>query len=223
MFQRLSGHIQMVRQWQLPSAPRTSLTVANTRARVIRTSMRKSMRRAGPRTGVRPEHIFLEKASGARHDRPVLAKVLASVEKGDTLACFKLDHIGRSLSHPDAILEDLETRGAHFMTTEDGLTTKGSAGKFVLNVMAAVAQFERLLMLERTRAGLAAARARGKISGHPRAMSPDDVVRTRKLLAAGELNSHEVAAMLKVSRATMFRELRRARDAEAILASPAKR
>lgn len=172
---------------------------------------------AARRIGVRPEHIFVEKASGARHDRPVLAKALAALEKGDTLACFKLDRIGRSLSHLVTILEDLEARGVHFMTTEDGLTTKGSTGKFVLNVMAAVAQFERSLMLERTRAGLAAARARGKVSGRPRAMSPDDVVRARKLLAAGELNSHEVAAMLKVSRATMFRELRRARDADVIL------
>jgi len=171
---------------------------------------------AARRLGISPEHIFLEKASGARHDRPVLGKALASLEKGDTLACFKLDRIGRSLPHLVSVLEDLDNRGIHFMTTEDGLSTKGSTGKFVLNVMAAVAQFERALMLERTRAGLAAARARGKFSGRPRAMTPADVVRARKLLAAGELNSQEVASTLGVSRATMFRELRRARDLQSI-------
>ena len=95
---------------------------------------------------------------------------------------------------------------------EDGISTKGTTGKFVLNIMAAVAQFERSLMLERTRAGLAAAKARGRLPGRRRVMAPADVVRARKLLDAGELSTHDIAAMLKVSRATMFRELRRVRD-----------
>jgi DNA invertase Pin-like site-specific DNA recombinase len=167
---------------------------------------------AARRLGVEPEQIYVEKASGARHDRPQLAKALAALKQGDTLACFKLDRIGRSLPHLVSILEDLEKRGIHFITTEDGLSTKGSTGKFVLNIMAAVAQFERSLILERTRAGLAAAKVRGKLPGRRRVMEPTDVVRARKLLDAGELSSHDVAAMLKVSRATMFRELRRVRD-----------
>ena len=167
---------------------------------------------AARRMGVKEEHIFLERASGARHDRPQLPKALAVLEKGDTLACFKLDRIGRSLPHLVAILEDLDKRGVHFVTTEDGLSTKGSTGKFVINVMAAVAAFERSLMLERTRAGLAAAKARGKIPGRRRIMAPADVVRARKLIDAGELNAQEVANLLSVSRATMFRELRKARD-----------
>ena len=167
---------------------------------------------AARRMGVKEEHIFLEKASGARHDRPQLPKALAVLDKGDTLACFKLDRIGRSLPHLVAVLEDLDKRGIHFVTTEDGLSTKGSTGKFVINVMAAVAAFERSLMLERTRAGLAAAKARGKLPGRRRIMAPADVVRARKLLDAGELNAQEVANLLSVSRATMFRELRKARD-----------
>ncbi len=167
---------------------------------------------AARRTGVKEEHIFLERASGARHDRPQLPKALAALEKGDTLACFKLDRIGRSLPHLVAILEDLDKRGVHFVTTEDGLSTKGSTGKFVINAMAAIAAFERSLMLERTRAGLAAAKARGKIPGRRRIMAPADVVRARKLIDAGELNAQEVANLLSVSRATMFRELRKARD-----------
>ena len=155
---------------------------------------------------------FLERASGARHDRPQLPKALAVLDKGDTLACFNLDRIGRSLPHLVAILEDLDKRGVSFVTTEDGLSTKGSTGKFVINAMAAVAAFERSLMLERTRAGLAAAKARGKLAGRRRIMAPADVVRARKLLDAGELNAQEVANLLSVSRATMFRELRKARD-----------
>ncbi len=171
---------------------------------------------AARRLGVKDEHIFLEKASGARHDRPKLAKALAALDKGDTLACYKLDRIGRSLPHLVSILEDLEQRGVHFMTTEDGLSTKGSTGKFVLSIMASVAAFERSLILERTRAGLAAAKARGKLPGRRRIMLPADVVRARKLLDAGELNTQEVANLLNVSRATMFRELRKARDLKVI-------
>ena len=170
---------------------------------------------AARRIGVKHEHIFLEKASGARHDRPQLVRALAALDKGDTLACYKLDRIGRSLPHLVSILEDLEQRGIHFMTTEDGLSTKGSTGKFVLNIMASVAAFERSLMLERTRAGLAAAKARGRLPGRRRIMVPADVVRARKLLDAGELNAQEVANLLSVSRATMFRELRKVRELKA--------
>src|SRR5690606_30882217 len=76
--------------------------------------------RAARRLGVKPEHIFVEKASGVCNDRPQLAEALAVLEKSDTLACFKLDRIGRSLPHLISLLEDLEKRGVHFMTTEDG-------------------------------------------------------------------------------------------------------
>jgi DNA invertase Pin-like site-specific DNA recombinase len=135
---------------------------------------------AARRLGVRSEHIFVEKASGTRHDRPVLANALAACEKGDTFAAFKLDRVGRSLVHLVKLLEELEARGVHFMTTEDGLSTKGSTGKLLLHILAAISQFERSLMLERTRAGLAAARARGKVSGRPRKMIPADVKRACK-------------------------------------------
>jgi DNA invertase Pin-like site-specific DNA recombinase len=96
---------------------------------------------AARRLGVRDHHIFVEKASGARHDRPVLDKALTALEKGDTLACFKLDRLGRSLAHLVEVFEDLEARGVHFMTAEDGLSTKGTTGKLVLNILGSIAQF----------------------------------------------------------------------------------
>ena len=172
---------------------------------------------AARRLGVKDAHIFIEKASGARHDRPVLDKALAALEKGDTLAVFKLDRLGRSLAHLVKVLEDLDARGVHFMTAEDGLSTKGSTGKLVLNILGSIAQFERNLMLERTRAGLAAARAKGRIGGRPRRMGPADVTKARDLLAKGEVNADDVAGMLKVSRRTLFRELRAAREREQVL------
>ena len=113
---------------------------------------------AAKRLGVKPPNIYVETASGARHDRPQLAKALATLEKGDTLACYKLDRIGRSLTHVSKLLSDLTKRGVHFQTVDDGLNTQGSTGKLVLHILGAIAEFERDLILERTRAGLAAAR-----------------------------------------------------------------
>ena len=84
------------------------------------------------------ENIFVEKASGSRNDRPVLARALAACEKGDTLACYKLDRIGRSLAHLTKLLADLEARGVHFRTVEDGLDTRGSTGKLVMHMLGAV-------------------------------------------------------------------------------------
>jgi DNA invertase Pin-like site-specific DNA recombinase len=150
----------------------------------------------------------------SRHDRPVLEKALAALERGDTLACFKLDRLGRSLAHLVRVIEDLDARGIHFMTAEDGLSTKGSTGKLVLNILGSIAQFERNLMLERTRAGLAAAKAQGRVGGRPRRMGPAEVTKARQMLKKGELNADDVAAMLKVSRRTLFRELRAAQDRE---------
>ena len=113
---------------------------------------------AAKRLGVRNDDIYVEKASGSRGDRPVLAQALAACQKGDTLACWKLDRIGRSVAHLSKLLAELEDGGVHFRTVEDGLNTQGSTGKLVLHMLSAVAQFERDLIIERTRAGLAMAR-----------------------------------------------------------------
>ena len=99
---------------------------------------------------------------------PVLRRDEASAcAKGDALACYKLDRVGRSVAHLAKLLADLEAKGVHFRTVEDGLDTRGSTGELVLHMLGAVAQFERDLIIERTRAGLAAARKRGKRLGPP--------------------------------------------------------
>lgn len=167
---------------------------------------------AAQKLGVKSDDIYVEKASGSRHDRPVLAEALAACEKGDTLACWKLDRVGRSVAHLSKLLADLEARGVHFRTIEDGLDTRGSTGKLALHMLGAVAQFERDLIIERTRAGLAMARKNGKRLGPPIKWQPDMVKQAKKLMKAGELTSQEVANVLKVSRRTLFRGLRAARD-----------
>src|SRR5512134_311610 len=171
---------------------------------------------AARRLGVVDANIFVEKASGVRHDRPELKRALAACEKGDTFACYKLDRVGRSLVHLTKVLAELEGRDVHFMTTEDGLTTKGPAGKVVVHIIGAIAEFERSLILERTMAGLRSAWAQGAKSGRRRLMAPADLVRAKELLATSGLKAADVAAMLKVSERTLFRELRAARDRDEV-------
>jgi DNA invertase Pin-like site-specific DNA recombinase len=177
---------------------------------------------AACRLGVATENIFVEKASGARHDRPELAKALAALLPGDTLACYKLDRIGRSLAHLTKLLEELQMRGIAFRTTEDQLNTQGSTGRLVLHMLGAVGQFERDLILERTRAGLQAARNRGKRLGPPVKWSPDKARRAHALMEADGLNAAETAKVLGVSRRTLFRGLRAAREHDELAGAAAK-
>lgn len=174
---------------------------------------------AARRIGVPTADIYIETASGVRHDRPTLAKAIAALEAGDTLACYKLDRIGRSLVHVTKLLAELEERGVHFRTVDDGLSTQGSTGKLILHVLGAVAQFERDLILERTRAGLASARKHGKRLGPPVKWQPSMAPRARQLMDKDGLNGDETARVLGVSRRTLFRGLKAAREHDRIAAS----
>lgn len=174
-------------------------------------------RDAASTMGVKSENIYVEKASGSRADRPVLAKAIAACKRGDTLACYKLDRVGRSVAHLSKLLVDLDQKEIVFKTADNSMDTSGSTGRLVLHMLSAVAQFERDLILERTRAGLAAARSRGRRLGPPIKWQPDMVRRARDLMASGELSAEEVARTLKVSRRTLFRGLRAARDRDDVL------
>jgi DNA invertase Pin-like site-specific DNA recombinase len=165
--------------------------------------------------GIRAANIHVERASGARHDRPVLTALLAELKSGDTLVTFRLDRLGRSLSHLVKTLEDLEARGIGFETL-DGVSTKGATGKLVLHVLASVAQFERQLMIERTMAGLAAARAEGRTGGNRRRMTPQQIETARRHMSEGKLKAREVAKMFDVSERSLWRNLRWAADLEAL-------
>jgi DNA invertase Pin-like site-specific DNA recombinase len=123
----------------------------------------KSQVEAAVARGISPANIHIETASGARDERPVLSKLFAALEKGDVLVTFRLDRLGRSV-HLVKVLEDLEIRGVGFETL-DGVSTRGATGKLVLHILGSVAQFERQLLIERTMAGLQAARAGGRTGG----------------------------------------------------------
>ena len=111
--------------------------------------------------------IFEEHASGGNRARPVLARVLERVQSGDTLVVVRIDRLARSLSHLLEVIERLEAKGAFFRSLQDPIDTSSPQGKFTLQVLGAAAEFERALIRERTKAGLASARAKGRVGGNP--------------------------------------------------------
>src|SRR5262245_28670300 len=128
--------------------------------------------------------VFTETASGARADRPVLAQVLDQLRPGDTLVVWKLDRLGRSLRHLVDTVTGLADRGIGFCGLQEAIDTTTPGGKLVFHVFAALAEFERDLIRERTAAGLAAARARGRHGGRPAALDDGQVELARELYAS---------------------------------------
>ena len=114
------------------------------------------------------ERIFEEKMTGASRSRPVLHETLAALRPGDVLVVWKLDRLGRSLQHLIEITAGLELRGIDFHSISDGIDTRTPAGKLLFHIVGAIAEFERSQISERTKAGMAAARLRGKRLGRPR-------------------------------------------------------
>lgn len=154
------------------------------------------------------EKIFTETASGARKDRPVLAEVLAYLrpDSGDKLVVYKLDRVARSLPHLIEIMERLNKNGIEFQSVTEAIDTKTPGGRLLFHVMGAISAFERDLVIERTQAGLKAARAKGRIGGRPRRMTEDKINAVRELLATGTAVK-DAAAAVGVSVPTLYRWL----------------
>ena len=119
------------------------------------------------------DEIHEEQASGGSRTRPILVRLLERVKKGDTIVVVRIDRMARSLSHLLDVIEDLETRGAHFRSLHDPIDTASPQGKFTLQVLGAAAELERALIRERTMAGLKSARGKGRIGGNPGLVARD--------------------------------------------------
>jgi DNA invertase Pin-like site-specific DNA recombinase len=157
--------------------------------------------------GCRPEWIFVDTASGSRTQRPGLEACLASVRPGDVLVVWRLDRLGRSMAHLVALIEDLRARGVGFPSLGDGvIDTTTASGELVSHIFSALAQFERQLMQERTRAGLAAARARGHTGGRKPLDPQAPRVHMAKLMHQDKrLRIADICQALKISPATLYR------------------
>jgi DNA invertase Pin-like site-specific DNA recombinase len=151
--------------------------------------------------------VFSESASGAQRERPELARALDYMRRGDTLVVWKLDRLARSLKQLIETVESLEGKGIGFRSLTESIDTTTAGGKLVFHIFAALAEFERSMIRERTRAGLDAARARGRVGGRPRSLTGTDLEMAKTLLANPELTVEQVAKRLGVAPATLYRYL----------------
>lgn len=157
--------------------------------------------------------ILEDKISGKTTDRPGLKKALRMLGQGDTLIVWKLDRLGRSMRHLVMMTEDLRERGVNFRSLTDSIDTSTPMGRFFFHVMGALAEMERELIIERTRAGLEAARKKGRIGGRRRIMTPDVVDRAERMLMKGA-SLHQIALVTEVSVKTLYRYIPAKRQGE---------
>lgn len=151
--------------------------------------------------------IYSEQAGGGNDDRAELAQAMKALRPGDTLVVWRLDRLGRSLPHLVATVNELAGRGIGFESLTEAIDTTTPAGKLVFHIFAALADFERHLISERTRAGLAAGRARGRKGGRPPALTTRQVREAKLLLTDPEATVTAIAKRYKVSRATLYKGL----------------
>ena len=148
--------------------------------------------------------VFEDKISGSRAERPGLTKAQEAVREGDTLVVWKLDRLGRSVEAPGDLVGELQKQGIQFKSLTDAIDTGTASGRFFFHVMASLAEMERELTIERTRAGLEVARQLGRKGGRKRKMTESKIRSAKKLLANG-VPPRDVAGNLGVSVPTLYR------------------
>jgi DNA invertase Pin-like site-specific DNA recombinase len=151
--------------------------------------------------------LFEDRASGARTDRPGLAQALAFLRDGDVLVVWKLDRLGRSLAHLVETVAALAARGVGFRSLTEAIDTTTPGGRLVFHLFGALGEFERDLIRERTRAGLAAAAARGRRGGRRPVVTDDKLRRAQTLMAQG-LTVREAAARLRIGKTALYEALK---------------
>ena len=158
------------------------------------------------------ERLFHENASGGRWDRPQLLRLLDQLRPGDVLVVWKLDRLSRSLRDLLSIMEKLRQAGAGFRSLTEAIDTTTPAGRMMMQMVGAFAEFERAMLRERTRAGLEAARQQGRIGGRRFKLSPQQQEEIRRMVAAGDWTAADAARLFQVHPATVSRLLARSRD-----------
>lgn len=159
------------------------------------------------KTGCEKNNIFLDKISGAKTERPGLEKCLAELKSGDTLLVWRLDRLGRSMPHLVSLIEGLRIRGVSFRSICDGvIDTTTASGELIFNIFSSLAQFESRLIQERTRAGLEAARARGRKGGRKKIENTaPKVLMAKNMHKDHGMSINDICKTLKISRASFYR------------------
>ena len=151
------------------------------------------------------EKIFQDKISGVKEERDGLSRALEVIRPGDTLVVWKLDRLGRSLQHLISVINKLKDQGIYFRSIQESLDTSSSAGKLIFHIFGALAEFERDIIRERTMAGLAAARARGRVGGRPKSLNSEKVRLAKTLMKNNSHSVRDICEILGVSKATLYR------------------
>jgi DNA invertase Pin-like site-specific DNA recombinase len=151
------------------------------------------------------QEIYTDTVSGSVTERPGLTQALSHLRTGDTLVVWRLDRLGRSLVHLIDTIRDLQDRGIGFRSLQEQIDTPTSGGKLIFHVFGALAEFERDLIRERTHAGLAAARARGRLFGRPKVLSPQQAKQLQSLAKDDRNTVGEICGTLGISRARYYR------------------
>jgi DNA invertase Pin-like site-specific DNA recombinase len=159
------------------------------------------------KAGCKKDLIFKDKVSGAKSERPGLDECLKELKKGDILLVWRLDRLGRSMPHLVDLVEQLHQKGIGFRSICDGhIDTTTASGELVFNIFSSLAQFERRLIQERTKAGLSAARARGRVGGRRPIQSDNPKVKMAKTMIKDKtMNISDICSSLRISRATLYR------------------
>ena len=159
------------------------------------------------KSGCPKDLIFTDKISGVKSSRPGLEKCLEILSPNDTLIVWRLDRLGRSMSHLVNLIDSLLENNIGFKSIQDGaIDTTTASGELMFNIFSALAQFERRLIQERTQAGLSAARARGKFGGRPKKSIKDPKVKmAQEMYKNKNLSINEICSSLGISRATFYR------------------
>lgn len=169
------------------------------------------------------EKIFTDTASGARTDRPGLENAFNHLRTGDVLVVWKLDRLGRSLQHLIETVKSLQEKKIGFKSLQENIDTTTSGGKLIFHFFSALAEFERDVIRERTRAGLIAARARGRVGGRPALLAPKQINRLKKLYDARKNTVEEICKIFAISRPTFYNYINQANGKSKKKASKNKR
>jgi DNA invertase Pin-like site-specific DNA recombinase len=157
------------------------------------------------------KRIFQEKIGGAKADRPQLRKMIEQLREGDVIITWKLDRLGRSLRDLVNLINEIQDKGAGLKSLNDSIDTTTPQGKLTFHLFASLAEFERDIIRERTKAGLEAARARGRKGGRPKGLSKeaqDKAIVAETLYKQGKMSVTEICKHLKIARSTLYKYLR---------------
>ena len=150
------------------------------------------------------DEVFTDIASGAKAQRPGLEKAVAYLREGDTLVVWKLDRLGRSLQHLIQTIKELNEKKIGFKCLQESIDTTTSGGKLIFHIFSALAEFERDIIIERTEAGLKAARARGRMGGRPALLNKRQISKLRQHYKDGNITVTEICKIFHISRPTFY-------------------